>query len=56
MGAWWASVLCAARRSCRIVSCCGGIGGEKMWQTLFGTFRWMPVLGVVLGLVGGYFF
>jgi hypothetical protein len=27
-----------------------------MWQTLFGTFRWMPILGVIIGLVGGYFF
>jgi hypothetical protein len=27
-----------------------------MWHTLFGTFRWMPVLGVLIGLAGGYFF
>jgi hypothetical protein len=27
-----------------------------MWHTLFGTFRWMPILGVLIGMAGGYFF
>lgn len=27
-----------------------------MLHTLFGTFRWMPILGVLIGLVGTYFF
>jgi hypothetical protein len=31
-------------------------GTCAMGNVLFGTFRWMPILGVLIGLAGGYFF